>query len=119
MYLYLKALLIGRKFTVSPDAPDLPEFRLVEMFTSITDDDQKSNIFQLFKDNSNLLVVVATVAFGMGVDCPDIRQIIHIGPPDDITSYIQETGKAGRDGQICMATLLQARVYHQVDSDIN
>ena len=42
----------------------------------------------------------------MGIDCPDVRQIVHIGPPDDIESYIQETGRAGRDGQLSLATLL-------------
>ena len=39
------------------------------------------------------------MAFGMGVDCPNIRQIIHVGLPDDISSYVQETGRAGRDGK--------------------
>ena len=44
---------------------------------------------------SNLRIVVATMAFGMGVDCPNIRQIIHVGLLDDISSYVQETGRAG------------------------
>lgn len=42
----------------------------------------------------------------MGVDCPDIRQVIHLGPPDDTEAYIQETGRAGRDGRNSMAALL-------------
>ena len=54
----------------------------------------------------------------MDVDCPDVRQIVHIGLPDDIGSYIQETGRAGRDGQVSMVTLLQARIYHKADNDI-
>ena len=41
---------------------------------------------------------MATVAFGMGIDCAHIRQIIHVGLPDDIRSYIQEIGSGGRDG---------------------
>ena len=51
----------------------------------------------------NTGIVCAIVAFGMGVDCQDIRTIIHLGPPDDLESYIQETG---RDGLPSQAVLL-------------
>ena len=85
------------------------------MFTSITENNNKSI---LFKSESNLRVVIATMAFGMGIDCQNVRQIIHVGIPDDVCSYIQETGRAGRDGALSMATLLKSRTYHQVDDDI-
>ena len=52
--------------------------------------------------------ILASSAFGMGTDCADITQIVYVLLPNDIPSYIQETGRGGRDGQAFLETLVQA-----------
>ena len=91
---------LGKGATEPPGLPNIARFRVVDMFTACTHDDVKKTIVELFcYPSSHLRIVVATIAFGMGLNCPNVRRIIHWDPPGDIESYLQETGRAGRDGK--------------------
>ena len=58
-----------------------------------------------------LRVIVATNAFGMGIDKPDVRSVIHFGPPDSPEAYFQEAGRGGRDGDLSYGIML----FHEAD----
>lgn len=119
LYAYFKKRL-GTNFTFPPDAPDLSKFRLVEMFTACTERKVKDQIIRSFTEvSSPLRIVIATAAFGMGIDCPNIRQVIHFGPTEDVESYVQESGRAGRDGKLACALLVSCKgVKHSLDKQM-
>ena len=119
IYLYCKKAL-GDSFLYPTDAPDMCEYRLVEVFHSVLDESHKQKILSAFTCSdpaSPLRIVVATVAFGLWVDYPNVDKVIHYRQPHDMDMYIQKTGWAGCDGRQCHALLL-SRKFRYVDTDV-
>jgi len=54
----------------------------------------------------------------MGVDCPDVRQVIHLGAPSVLEDYVQQTGSAGRDKQPAKATLMYESSHRDVSKQM-
>ena len=80
-------------------SPKLSNYQLVDMFTSIKDETVKNNIIRNFTSPEGCCrVVIGTIAFGMGLDSPNVREVIHWGTSADIESYVLESGRVGIDG---------------------
>lgn len=81
--------------------------RLVDMYHAGTPPKAKSFVLsQAILKKSHLRVLICTVAFGMGIDCKGFIRSIHFGPSKNLESFVQESGRAGRNGEESVCFLL-------------
>ena len=96
------------------------ECPVLEMLHSCTPNANKEAVLQSFrKEDGPILVLVATIAFCMGVDCKGVHRTIHFGPLKNVEAFMQETGRAGRDGKPSISYLLyKGLLLDHVEKDI-
>jgi len=92
----------------------------IRFFTGGTDDKEYDQVIMRNQDDyiqNNAAVMVATTAFGMGIDKPNIRFVIEMNHPKSIEAFVQEAGRAGRDRKMALATIYFSG-QSQVDLDV-
>lgn len=79
------------------------------MFHAGTPDSVKKHVLDNFSQSvGHIRVLACTVAFGMGINCKGVHRIIYIGPSKNLECYVQECGRAGRDGEPSKCVLLHS-----------
>ena len=85
----------------------IPQNRFVEMYHAGTANSVKEHVLEnMAKGDGHIRVLICTVAFGMGVNCKSVRRVVHFGPSKSVELYVQECGRAGRDGLPSKCVLL-------------
>lgn len=82
------------------DGNESPKNCIVQMFHAGSPDSAKSiTLKDVSRFDGHIRILICTIAFGMDINCKGVHQVIHFGPSINTESYIQECGRAGRDGK--------------------
>ena len=110
MFVVMKRML-GKYITEPPGMVTDLQVHLVDVFTAVSTVEMRESILKEFsRPDTKLQLLVATTAFGLGVDCPDIARIINYGSPTTPEELVQESGRAGRNGTYAEAILYPKKV---------
>ena len=101
MYAYFLSCL-GEDSYFPPDAPKISDNRLFGMYHA---HNKEVILNSMQKEDGVVRVVFATVALGMGVNLVGINRVVHYGAPASIDDYFQESGRAGRSGEVAKSTV--------------
>ena len=105
---------LGINLTEPPGAPCVIPFRMISLFTSASRAVIRAEVLKEFcREETNLRLIIATTAFGLGVDCRDITRVINWGVPNSLEELVQETGRADRNGSQSEAILYYGKGAHQ------
>jgi len=98
---------LGKSCAEPEGSPNYVKYRVLDLYSHCTHLSVKEKLINQFTSSSPLGLIIATSAFGIGLDCPDVRQVIHWGVPEDDEMYIQDSRRAGRDGKPAFALLMK------------
>ena len=96
----------------------LPEAKknLIDMYMSVTEEPIKKYIATEFtKPNSKIRLLVATSAFGLGVDCRGLKRVVHWTLPTVFDDFVQQVGRAGRDGRLAISIVFTDGTHQGLD----